>query len=943
MELSIKTSANRLLIRLYAALAGAIGLLVLIGGTCNIPLFTSISPHWVAMKPNTAIGFILCATSLFIFSKNQISKSLQCVHQICSSLVILLGLLTLMEYLFRLDFKIDTLFFSAPATDFHTSHSGRMAPSTAFCFVLIGISLFLKSKIFPEAHSLIVSLSSAGMIIGVFALLGYVADSFLNYRIWNYTGLALHTALAFIFLNAAILNLEFLDKPWIWSLGKKASTGFSIGIALLLIAVNAAHHFTSELVRSSTLVTHRQEVLREIESVSNSLGNLASSERLYIILSKPSFIEDRENQKKILFDHLSQIKVLIADNSSQLQRLAQIEERVPLRLRWEDQMIETLQHRGLKEVQSLFSTGKGIQLSQQISSLLEEMKNEEYRLLSRDQQLASTTSATAFLVLPLSAFLCLTLLTMGVYSLNVEARHRLHAENLLKKSFREITDLKDALDQHAIVAITDSRGKITYVNDKFCSISQYTHDELIGQDHRIINSRFHPPEFFKDLWNTITSGNVWSGEIKNKAKDGSYYWVATTIVPFLDEHGKPRQYIAIRADITARKNAEEQLRASEAQLQTVFENITEGVAVSNLKGELIHFNRSAIQIHGFKDRSDYLQPIASFGQIFELSTLDGKVLPLEQWPLSRILRGEQLRNFEVSIRKLNTPWTRIFSYGGCLVFEDNQKPLLAIITINDITERKQAEQQIIALNKTLETRVEKRTAELEASNRELEAFSYSVSHDLRAPLRSLDGFSQALEEDFSEQLPPESHRYLKIIRESAQKMGHLIDDLLAFSRLNRTLFNCAPVHMQALVKAVLEEQLSQNPSLPVEWNIGEMPSCQGDHTLLQQAWVNLISNALKYSRGRNPIRIEIGARQQNEETVYFIQDNGTGFDMKYSHKLFGVFQRLHRAEDYEGTGVGLAIVQRIVHRHSGRIWAHSVPDQGTTFYFTIEGNKHHEQ
>src|ERR1041384_3821771 len=379
----------------------------------------------------------------------------------------------------------------------------------------------------------------------------------------------------------------------------------------------------------------------------------------------------------------------------------------------------------------------------------------------------------------------------------------MRAEQQLRASLKEIDDLKAALDEHAIVAITDPQGRITYVNDKFCAISKYSRAELLGQDHRIINSGYHPKEFIRDLWTTIARGKVWHGEIKNRAKDGSYYWVDTTIVPFLKEDGKPRQYVAIRADIT---------------------------------------------------------------------------------------------------------------------------------------ERKRAEAEIHMLNTELERRVAARTAELESANKELEAFSYSISHDLRAPLRAIDGFSQALLEDYAGRLPEDGQHYAQTIRAGAQRMGKLIDDLLTFSRLSRRSLDKQPVNTARLVREALTELHEQQNDREIDLRIADLPACDGDAALLKQVWLNLLSNALKYTRHRQRAVVEVGSKSENGKVIYFVRDNGTGFDMQYANKLFGVFQRLHRVDEFEGTGVGLAIVQRVIHRHGGDIWAKAAVDDGATFYFTL-GNR----
>jgi light-regulated signal transduction histidine kinase (bacteriophytochrome) len=222
------------------------------------------------------------------------------------------------------------------------------------------------------------------------------------------------------------------------------------------------------------------------------------------------------------------------------------------------------------------------------------------------------------------------------------------------------------------------------------------------------------------------------------------------------------------------------------------------------------------------------------------------------------------------------------------------------------------------------------------SNKELEAFSYSVSHDLRAPLRAIDGFSQAIVEDFGPVIPLEGHRQLNVIRSSTQKMGELIDDLLTFSRLSRQPLALMSVDTMALVRSVLADMKGQLAGRDVKITVGTLPPCQSDPSLLRQVWVNLLSNAVKYTAKCEHAVVDIGFRIQEGESVFFVRDNGTGFDARYAGKLFGVFQRLHRPDEYEGTGVGLAIVQRIVHRHEGRVWADAAVGVGATFFFTLE-------
>jgi signal transduction histidine kinase len=275
------------------------------------------------------------------------------------------------------------------------------------------------------------------------------------------------------------------------------------------------------------------------------------------------------------------------------------------------------------------------------------------------------------------------------------------------------------------------------------------------------------------------------------------------------------------------------------------------------------------------------------------------------------------------------------------VYARDESGLLAEAFNAMLTQIQARDAALLHMNEELEQRVQERTAELRAANRELEAFTYSVSHDLRAPLRAITGFARILLEDHAPQLPDEAQHSLHIVDNSARQMGRLIDDLLTFSRLGRLELTKRPVAPTDLVRQVLEDLQAERAGRQVEIELGDLPPCWAEPSLLKQVFVNLLSNALKYSRRRPVAHIEVGCRQNGGERVYFVKDNGVGFDMQYANKLFGVFQRLHRADEYEGTGVGLAIVQRIVHRHGGSIWAEAAVDQGATFYFTLEGGSPH--
>jgi two-component system, sensor histidine kinase and response regulator len=359
------------------------------------------------------------------------------------------------------------------------------------------------------------------------------------------------------------------------------------------------------------------------------------------------------------------------------------------------------------------------------------------------------------------------------------------------------------------------------------------------------------------------------------------------------------------------------LRESREQFRAVAETASDAIISADGHGNIFHFNQSAERIFGYPAKEALGRPLtllmperfqeqhlAGFQRFLATrqSRIIGKTLEL----VARNKAGKEFP-IEISIANWETPEGSFFT-----------------AILRDITTRKDADDVL-----------KRRTAELEAANKELEAFSYSVSHDLRAPLRHIDGFSDMLRDECGPALNDSGRRYLGIISESVEQMGKLIDDLLVFSKMGRVEMRQTQVGMDDLVKEVVRELAGETNGRKIEWEIHSLPDVRGDRSMLKQVWVNLLSNSVKYTRPRDVAKIQIGCSTRSGELEFYVQDNGAGFDMKYVEKLFGVFQRLHRAEEFEGTGVGLANVRRIVTRHGGRTWAHSKIDEGSIFHFTL--------
>jgi PAS domain S-box-containing protein len=505
----------------------------------------------------------------------------------------------------------------------------------------------------------------------------------------------------------------------------------------------------------------------------------------------------------------------------------------------------------------------------------------------------------------------------------------------LEKSLNALRDYKFSLDQSAIISFTDKKGVIISVNDNFCNISKYKREEIVGKTHRIINSHYHSKEVFSDLWKTIASGNVWRGELKNKKKDGSYFWADTTIVPFLDKKKKPTRYLAIRFDITERKKSEQIVIKSNER----FEKVTEATNDTIWDWDIVQktFYRSKAIEKSFKPEvSKLLTPIDVVKFTSAYAQWKKNIHPDDrkktQNSLDDAIADPLCNRWEQEYRIINYQEEIIYVIDRSVIIRDEDgKAIRMVGAMTDTSEQKQLDLKLSDVNEALQRHM----IELERSNEELEQFAFVASHDLQEPLRMVSSFMDLLKRKYGDQFDEKGHQYIHFATDGAKKMKQIILDLLDYSRAGKVIeepitfdLNKTLEEYKILRRKIIEEKkvIILNDSLPLVTTF-KVPLTQAIHSILD--------NAIKYSKEGVQPKIEICVKENDKEWIIEVKDNGIGIDKHFFKKIFIIFQRLHDKDKYEGTGIGLSIAKKNIESCNGKIWVESTVNKGSTFSFTI--------
>jgi len=504
----------------------------------------------------------------------------------------------------------------------------------------------------------------------------------------------------------------------------------------------------------------------------------------------------------------------------------------------------------------------------------------------------------------------------------LDISERKRAEEGVKVAHQKLTAILESLADGFVSC--DRELRYTYVNAAAERLLGRRRDELLCRDMRVL---FPEAGLFVERYERAMALQV--SMIFEDYYAPLNMWTEVSVHPSADGIS------LFFRDVTGRKHAEEAVRESRTKLEAALTSMTDAVFISDAEGRFTHLNDAFATFHRFRSQEECAKTLAEYPAIIEVFLPDGTPAPLDTWAVPRALRGETATNAEYTLRRKDTGESWVGSYSFGPIRDRNGLIVGSVVVARDITDRKRADEELRRLNTELEQRVRDRTAQLEASNKELEAFAYSASHDLRAPLRGIDGWSLALVEDYGSQLEERALKYLQRVRSETQRMGRLIDDLLQLSRISRAQMNRDTVDLSQAAESIATQLREAHPKRQLEFTIRPRMTALGDARLLDVALTNLLQNAVKFSGTRDHTHIQFDAVELEGQTVFTVRDNGVGFDMAYANRLFGAFQRLHSEAEFPGTGIGLATVKRVIHRHGGRVWAEAEPGRGATFYFTL--------
>jgi PAS domain S-box-containing protein len=883
----------------------AFGIWVLTGWMFHIHILESILPGQVAVKANAAACFILIGFALWFLRKepSPVASGWKWAAKIAAIIAGTVGLLSLLEFIYGWDLGIDQLLFTAGADDIPGSvRLGLMSPITAFGLVSLGPALLLldaktrlgrwSAQLLPggvaiaamfgildfvldpnTTHTHISPITAAALFLFSFGLMFARTQSGLGALVASATFGG--TLMRRLFPAAILAPLVIGGLRWKGELSGLYSewTGLTMTTVFTVVLLASLTAWTAFVVDRSDEVRRQGE-----ETISRLAAMVISSNDAIIGKTTDGVITSWNPGAEAIYGYLAQ--QVIGESISII---------IPLDRREEFAMLleKIRQGQPVKhfETTRVRKDGKTIYVSLSVSPV----KDGSGKILG-----ASTTAR--------------------------DVTQRKQAEEEIRKASLYVRSLIEASLDPLVTISKD--GKIMDVNQATELVTGVDRKKLIGSDFS--NYFTNPGKARQGYEQVFAEETVRDYPLAIRDTSGRVVDVLYNASVFKNEAGEIEGVFAAARDITERKQAEEKLREASLYARSLIEASLDPLVTISREGKITDVNCATEAATG-----------VSRGRLIGSDFCDYFTQPEKaRQGYEQVFACGSVRDYPLAIRHCSGSIADVL-YNATLFKNESGEIEGVFAAARDITERKQAEEEVRRLNDELEQRVVQRTAQLEVANKELEAFTYSVSHDLRAPLRHISGFSKILTEEYGTTLAPEAQHHLVRIQEGTRRMGLLVDDLLNLGRIGRHEVRLQVTGLNSVVNEVVAELKTESQGRQVEWKIDSLPFVECDPALMKQVFQNLLSNAVKFTRPRSQAIIEVGQKEQGGTPAVFVRDNGVGFNMKYADKLFGVFQRLHRPEDFEGTGVGLATVQRIVQKHGGRIWAEAELDKGATFYFTL--------
>jgi len=708
-------------------------------------------------------------------------------------------------------------------------------------------------------------------------------------------------------------------SPWpTLAFERRIQIGFGVAVAIIVAIGAAALRSSSATLESAGWVAHTLDVRGALErAVAIAIG-AESDVRGYEISGDSAFLGEYDAARTDLNRLLSRLRELTADNPTQQRRLDSLEALIPQRIELLRQILEAHRRHRIAGAAGVMSTGRVKPFMDEIRGLVARMEDEETRLLAaRSATMRARADETRLAVLGGTLLALVLALAAGVLVKRELGRRQLAEETLraAQGRFRQVL-----ASNTAVIYANKVAGETfspSWISENVTRITGYGTDEALQTSWWI--DHLHPDDRSRVLaeMGALVKKEELATEYRFRFKDGTYHWVHDEARLIRDAEGQALEVFGSWVDSTERRRAEAALRESEERFRLLVGTVRDyAIYMLDPNGRVVSWNRGAEQIKGYSAEEIVGRHFSCFYPPEAVAA---------GAPEHALAMAAEKGRFEEENWRLRKDGSRFWADVVITAVRDEEGTLFGFAKVTrDLTERKRTNELL-----------RRHTAQLEAANVELDAFAYSVSHDLRAPLRSIDGFSQALLEDYAGRLDAAGQDYLQRVRAATQRMATLIDDLLDLSRVTRSEMTIAPVDLSELARELATEFTSGDPERHVEIVITPDVAVRADRGLLRVVLQNLMGNAWKFTGKRSDARIEVGVVAADGERAYYVRDNGAGFDMAYASKLFGAFQRLHRVTEFPGTGVGLATVQRIIHRHGGRVWAESAVGRGATFYFTL--------